>query len=208
MNWLDYVIIAILLLGTFSGIRKGLIKSVSNIVCIIVSIFVAKNYYKTVSVFLIQNTSIEEKIGKFLVDKNFAKNLLPMPGQESAVFSVSRSFASDMNSFLSVLIINAISVITIYLAVRFVLALLEGYLGTLAEVPGLREVNGLGGGIVGLVKSVIILMLIFTFITPVSAVKFFAPLGTGIESSVIAKYFYSYNFILGWIWSAALDFIK
>lgn len=208
MNWLDYVIIAILLLGTFSGIRKGFIKSVSNIVCIIVSIFVAKNYYKTVSVFLIQNTSIEEKIGKFLVDKNFAKNLLPMPGQESAVFSVSRSFASDMNSFLSVLIINAISVITIYLAVRFVLALLEGYLGTLAEVPGLREVNGLGGGIVGLVKSVIILMLIFTFITPVSAVKFFAPLGTGIESSVIAKYFYSYNFILGWIWSAALDFIK
>lgn len=208
MNWMDYAIIVILALGALSGMRKGLIRSISNIICIIASILVAKNYYKQVSIFLIKNTPIEEKLAKFLTEKNFTKNLLPMPNGESAVFSVGQSFTSDLNSFISILIINAISVLAVYIVVRFALALLEGYLGSLAEVPGLKEINRLGGGLIGLAKSVIILMLIFSVITPVSAVQFFTPLSTGIEKSVIAKYFYTYNFILGWIWSAALDLIK
>ena len=208
MNWIDYGIIAILVFGVISGLRKGLVMSISSIICLMASIMVAKTYYKTATIFLVENTAIEEKITSFLSEKAFVKNMLLSPSGESTVFSISNSFTSDLNSFVTVLIINAISVLIIFLAVRFLLGIAEGFLARVVEVPGLREVNGIGGAIVGFAKNVIVIMLIFTIITPVSAIKPLSGIAGGIEASTLSKYFYTYNFILGWIWSAALDIMN
>lgn len=208
MNWVDYGIIAILVLGLISGLRKGLILSISSTVCLLASIMVAKTYYKVVTIFLVENTSIEEKITGFLSEKAIVKDMLLMPSGESTVFSFSNNFTSDLNSFVTVLIINAISMLLIFLSARIILALAEGFLSGIVQLPGLREVNGIGGAIVGLVRNVIIIMLIFTVITPASAIKPLSAIAAGIEESVLAEYFYTYNFILGWLWSAALDFFN
>ena len=208
MNWIDYGIIAILVFGVISGLRKGLVMSISSIICLMASIMVAKTYYKTATIFLVENTAIEEKITSFLSEKAFVKNMLLSPSGESTVFSISSGFTSDLNSFVTVLIINAISVLIIFLAVRFLLGIAEGFLARVVEVPGLREVNGIGGAIVGFAKNVIVIMLIFTIITPVSAIKPLSGIAGGIEASTLSKYFYTYNFILGWIWSAALDIMN
>lgn len=208
MNWIDYAIIALLVLGVISGFRKGLVMSISSIICLIVSILVAKKYYKVVTSFLVENTSIEEKIVSYLSEKAFVKNMLLSPSGESAVFSISKSFSSDLNSFVTVLIINAISVLIIFLTARIILGIVEGFLVGAVSMPGLREVNSIGGAIVGLAKNIILIMLIFTLVTPVSALKPLSGIAGGLEASTFAKYFYTYNFILGWIWSAALDFLN
>lgn len=208
MNWIDYGIIAIIALGVITGFRKGLLKSISSIVCLLASIIVAKTYYKTITLFLVENTSLEEKITGFLTEKAFVKNILLSPSGERAVFSVSNSFNSDINTFATVLIINAISILALFLAVRFILGIAEHFLVGVVEVPGLKEVNSVGGALIGAAKNIIIIMLIFTIITPVSAIKSLSGIANGIEASTLAKYFYSYNFILGWIWSAALDFLN
>lgn len=208
MNWIDYAIIAILVLGVISGLRRGFVKSLSSIICLVASIMVAKTYYKILTLFLVENTSVEEKITSFLSEKAFVKNMLLAPSGESAVFSISNNFTSDLNSFVTVLIINAMSVLIIFLAVRFILGIAEGFLVGVVEMPGLREVNSIGGAVIGLAKNVIVIMLIFTIITPMSAIKSLSSISSGIEASTLAKYFYTYNFILGWIWSAALDFLK
>jgi len=208
MNWIDYGIIIILVLGAVTGFRKGLLKSVSSIVCLLAAIIVAKTYYKTVTLFLVENTSLEEKIRGFLTEKAFVKNILMSPSGESAVFSVSNNFSSDINTFATVLIINAISILAIFLAVRFILGIAEHFLVGVVEVPGLKEVNSVGGALIEIAKNIVIIMMIFTIITPASAIKPLEGIANGIEASTIAKYFYSYNFILGWIWSAALDFLN
>ena len=208
MNWIDYAIIAILALGAFSGFKKGLVLSVSSIICLIASILVAKNYYKLVTLFLVENTAIEEKIASYLSEKAFVQNMLLSPSGESAVFSISKSFGSDLNAFVTVLIINAISVLIIFLTARIILGIAESFLVGAVSMPGLREVNSIGGAIVGLAKNIIVIMLIFTLITPVSALKPLSVIAGGLEASTFAKYFYTYNFILGWIWSAALDFLN
>lgn len=208
MNWIDYLIIAILAFGVINGFRKGLLKSVFSIICLLASIMVAKTYYKTLTLFLVENTSLEEKITGFLSEKAFVKNILMPPSGESAVFSVSNSFTGDLNAFVTVLIINALSVLIIFIAVRVLLGIAEGILGEAVEIPGLKEVNSIGGAIVGLVKNLIIIMLIFTIITPISAIKSFSGVSGGIEASALAEYFYAYNFILGWIWTAAVEFLN
>lgn len=208
MNWIDYGIIAIVAFGVINGFRKGLLKSISSIVCLLAAIIAAKTYYKAVTVLLVENTSLEEKIAGFLSEKAFVKNMLLSPSGESAVFSVSNNFNSDINAFVTVLIINAISVLIIFLAVRLMLGIAESFLIGVVEVPGLREANSIGGAIVGLTKNVLLIMLIFTIITPISAIKPLSSIAEGIEASTFARYFYTYNFILGWIWSATLDFLN
>jgi uncharacterized membrane protein required for colicin V production len=208
MNWIDYAIIAILLLGAFSGFRKGLLLSVSSIICLIASIFIAKNYYKLVALFLAENTPIEEKIASYLSEKAFVQKMLLSPSVDSPVFSISKSFGSDLNSFATVLIINAISVVIIFLAARLILGIAEGFLSGVVSMPGLKEVNSIGGALVGFGKNILIIMLIFTFITPVSTLKPLAFVAEALEVSTLGKYFYTYNFILGWVWSAALDFLN
>lgn len=208
MNWVDYAIIAITALGVINGFRKGLLKSIFSIICLLASIMIAKTYYKSVTAFLVEKTFLEDKITEFLSEKAFVKNMFLSPSGESAVFSVSNNFSTDINVFVTVLIINAISMLIIFLTVRIALGIVESFLAEAVEVPGLKEVNSIGGAIVGFVKNVIIIMLIFTVLTPVSAIKSFSGIAGGIEASVLAKYFYTYNFILGWIWSAALDFFN
>ena len=208
MNWIDYGIIAILALGVISGLRKGLIRSISSIICLLVSILVAKTYYRAVTIFLVENTPIQEKITSFLSEKAFVKSMILAPVGESAVFSISNNFTSDLNSFVTVLIINAISVLMIFLVARLILGFAEGFLVGVVEMPGLREVNSIGGALIGLAKNVLVIMLIFTIITPASAIEPLSAIASGIETSTLAKYFYTYNFILGWIWSAALDLLK
>lgn len=208
MNWVDYGIIAILAFGVISGLRKGLVMSISSIICLLASIIVAKTYYKAVTMFLVKSTPIQEKITSFLSEKAFVKNMVLAPSGESAVFSISKNFTGDLNSFVTVLIINAISVLMIFLVVRLLLGFAEGLLVGAVEMPGLREVNSIGGAVVGFVKNVLIIMLIFTIITPVSAIKPLSSIASGIEASTFAKYFYMYNFILGWIWTAALDLLN
>lgn len=208
MNWIDYAIIAILLLGAFSGYRKGLLMSVSSIICLLVSILVAKTYYKVVALFLVENTAIEEKIRVYLTEKGFIQSMLLSPSGESTVFSMSKSFGSDLNSFVTVLIINAISVVLIFLAARLLLGIAEGLLAGVMSMPGLKEVNGIGGAVVGLLKNIIIIMLVFMIIAPASSLKPLSIISEGLEASTLAKYFYTYNFILGWIWTATLDFLN
>lgn len=208
MNWIDYAIIAFLALGLLSGLRKGFILSVSNIACIIAAIFVAKNYYKDIALYLIQNTAMEDKTVKFLQEKNVMGGFLQGMMKSNPVFAFSNSFTADFNSFASVLIINAIAMIGIFLAVRFVLTLVEKYLVGISELPGLRDLNRLGGAALGLGKSVLILLLVFAVVAPVSSLQLFSPVSEGIKASMLAKYFYTYNFILGWIWATALDIIK
>lgn len=208
MNWVDYGIIAILIFGVISGLRKGLVMSISSIICLLASIMVAKTYYKSVTIFLVENTSIEEKITSFLSEKAIAKSMILAPVGESPVFSISKNFTSDLNSFATVLIINAISVLIIFLVVRLLLGFAEGFLVGAVEMPGLREVNSIGGAVVGVAKNVLVIMLIFTIATPATAIKPLSAIASGIEASTLAKYFYTYNFILGWIWSAALDLLK
>ncbi len=208
MNWVDYAIIGFIALSVISGLRKGFILSVSNIACIIAAIYIAKSYYKDVALFLISKTALEDKTLKFLQEKNPMSGFLHGMTKGNPIFSYSDSFASDFNSFASVLIINAIAVICIFLAARITLAVAESYLTGLSALPGLRDLNRLGGAALGLAKSVIILLLIFAVITPVSALQVMEPVSNGIKASMLAQYFYTYNFILGWIWATALDIIK
>lgn len=208
MNWLDICIIIILAMGALTGMRRGFIASITSAACIIISIIAAKTYYKTVALFLITNTPLKDSLIKFMVDKKVLQGFNGfVPGNTLPTF-YSEYFMKDIHTFVSIAIINVIAMIGIFLVVRFLLTIMEGFIKGASEMPGLNEINRLGGGAVGFAKNALILLVIFAALIPMSNVLPWEGLKAAVQSSLLAKYFYAYNFILGWIWNSALELIK
>lgn len=208
MNWMDLGIIIILALGTLTGVRKGFVASITSVACVIVSIIAAKTYYKPVAMFLINNTPLKDSIMKFMLEKKVLQGFNGfMPGSSAPAF-YSDYFIQDIHTFVSIAVINLIAIISIYLLVRFLLVFVESYIKGISEMPGLNEINKLGGGAIGFGKTVLVLLLVFAAIIPMSNVLPWEGFKSAVQGSLLAKYFYSYNFILGWIWNTALDIIK
>lgn len=208
MNWLDLCIIIILALGTITGIRRGFVASITSVACVILSIVVAKIYYKTVALFLLTNTALKDTLIKFMSEKKVLQGFNGfMPSNTMPTF-FSDYFAQDIYTLVSIVIINLIAILGIYLVVRFLLVIVEGYVKKATEIPGLNEINKLGGGAIGFAKTVLILLLIFAAVIPVSNMLPYADFKDVVQNSLLTKYFYSYNFILGWIWNSAFELIK
>ncbi|MCK5577003.1 MAG: CvpA family protein, partial [Dehalococcoidales bacterium] len=49
MNWLDIILIVVLVVPTFMGLRMGIIKAALSLVGLIVGVVLAGNFYKPVS---------------------------------------------------------------------------------------------------------------------------------------------------------------
>lgn len=208
MNWIDLCIVIMLVLGTATGIRKGFVASVTSIACIIISIVAAKTYYKTVTLFLLDNTPLKDTIIKFMQEKKVLQGFTDfMPGSTRTVFH-SDYFIQDIHTFVSIAIINILSIIGIYIVVRLLLAFIESYIKSVASLPGVNEINRLGGGAVGLAKTVLLLLLVFAAVIPIVNILPWPAVKEAVQGSTLAGYLYSYNFILGWIWNSALELIK
>jgi membrane protein required for colicin V production len=68
MNWLDIVILAMLAIGTITGLKNGLIKGVLNLAGIIIGIILAGKYYQsTAGVFSFVSNTAAQQIIAFIV---------------------------------------------------------------------------------------------------------------------------------------------
>jgi hypothetical protein len=208
MNWVDWFIIIFLAVGFYEGMRKGFIVTVYNLVSVIIAMIATRIFYKDFSIILMNFTPIEKWVEKFLFGKNIFKGLANDIIYETMKFPAVQSQMTDLRSFMIMAVTNVISMFILFFLIRSILAISEAFLNGFSHLPGLREINSLGGGALGLVKSIIILFIAFAFLIPITAMGAWASVGAGIQGSTLAKYFYEYNFILGWIWDTALELIK
>ncbi|MBS4762304.1 CvpA family protein [Carnobacteriaceae bacterium zg-ZUI252] len=139
----NLMIIAILLLGSFSGARRGLIVQLVHTAGLIVSFILASFNFKAVA--------------------NVLETLIPYP---------TGTTASDLNLY------NVMKAVqfdqTFYNAVAFVLILLIGWIATrvvaamlnnLTKIPILKQLNGIGGGVLGFLCNWIGLFFILSLLS-------------------------------------------
>ena len=208
MNWLDSVIIIALVFGGINGLTKGFITSITKLFGLIISIFIAKTYYIMMTTFIIKNTDIEDKIMEFVFKKDASSNLFDVPLSALKTLSVGGELTNNINSFIAVAILNAISLLVIFVGCRIIFAFIEMFLNGLFKLPGLNDVNRVGGLFIGLAISALGLLVFFAIIIPITNVGSWEFMSNAIQASTLSKYFYSYNFILSWILDSALNFIS
>lgn len=134
MNWLDYVLLFILVYALFKGFRQGLVKQVVGLASFFIALYVALRWHRLARSFLDRY---------FKLDEVFAG-----PGAESTPV------------FLLVdVIINIIIFFIFLLLIYLILAVITKRLSIFNRIPIIGPLNALGGAVIGCIKGLLVIFL-------------------------------------------------
>jgi len=176
VNWLDWLIIVIVVFSSFLGLRRGLLASLAGLAGTLVGLFVAYTYYRPLAEYLTANWHIEEKI-KPLVLQLFK---LWTPSRDS-LQSVSQPFnpasivgdagilanAGDYlaNSFTGMLL-DVFCFLALWLITTWAINLAGSVLTRIAQLSMLGAPNRLGGLLFGTIRGLAIVIIILALLAP------------------------------------------
>lgn len=140
---LTLVILIVLFIGIYAGMRRGLILQVVHTAGYIASFFIAKNYYLQLSEHL-----------EMLVPYS-----QPGIGDEMLYYDTIEKLNLDLAFY------NALSFLIIFAAGWLVTRIIGYMLNSLAYLPVLKQANKLGGAILGFLMQYLGVFLISTFLT-------------------------------------------
>lgn len=199
---IDVILIAFIALVTFIGYKQGLVKAALKILSFFIAIVIALVLYKPVSNFIIKNTTIDEKIQSVMVkntkleekeetkDSNIVKQNLTnkmIAGANDTIESVSNAF--------TVKIIEIGVIIALYIIARIILIFVTKLADLIAKIPGLKQINALGGTIYGFIKGVLLVYIILGVIYLVSPMLK-SNTFKEIDNTIITKEIYNNNVLL------------
>lgn len=140
---LTLIILILLLIGLYSGIRRGLVLQLVHIMGYIVSFFFAKEYY--------------------LVVADYLEMLVPYPqpgiGEEMLFYNEIQILNLDVAFY------NAISFLLLLAVGWLITRILGSMLNSLTYIPVVREVNAIGGGVGGFVMQYAGIFFLLTFLS-------------------------------------------
>lgn len=222
MNWMDMTIIIIIIINAFSGLNRGLILSIFSIGSYIVAFVVAKLYYPYVSDFFLRSTNLIPKIQSFVFsrinnsdhsmvsiqeaanDNIFEIMKLPKIMEDMLMKSASMRDYSDgimdnihgyISEMITKVIVDLLSIIIIFLAAKLILNMLGAILDSIATLPVINQFNRLGGFVFGFAKGILIVFLLTALMVPAASIFRESFITQGLKESMLAIYFYDYNFI-------------
>ena len=187
---IDIILLAILILSTFLGYKKGLVKLGAKLFSGIIAIIVIIIIYKPVSNIIINNTSIDEKIQDTIIQNTTSfideKSQLPNTVTNQVADEVLQKEAKNIAKNA----VYAITAIILFIFVKIALSIVISLMDSVANLPILKQFNEIGGIIYGLVRGILIificvlLMGVFTKINPESK------LNSEISNSCLTKILY------------------
>ncbi len=222
MNWMDILVLLIIGGEVFRAFRQGMVKTVIELAAWIVALIAGKLYYKVVAAQLVDRFEVFQNLEQNIyagLTKNFTSqaqlqaaassgqiggkfnlpdvlNQLPKDVVGKTQDTMNQLVFGDLAHKISEMMINGLSFMLIVFGVMAALAILTVVLDQMAHLPLIKEVNKLGGLLVGIIKggfSVLVLMTIITFVVPFLKSTW---LIDAIQNSQVAIYFYNNNILL------------
>ena len=210
---MDIIVVVIVLLSTIWGARRGFVLTVISFmqwfVCLICG-FVFCTWMKG---FLIDNTTIDDSINKYLLEQmggsisdNGTYQVLP------DLFSKSVSEATDQfvygaSASLTSVLLTVISFLIIVFGIKIVGFSMARIFSRKYHDGAVGFVDGFLGFVFGLIRGALLVFLFFALLVPVLGLVMPESAETivkAMETSNIAGYLYNYNFLL----IIVRDFIK
>lgn len=220
MNILDIIILAVIGIFVYIGLKKGAVETLFSLASYFVAAVITYLYHGLVKTVLIDMTGIDESVTQFVTEcfKALGANTIQATVTSSELdamqaFPLPEAFRKAVSEFLtskmadstqsvvsmiSDYIMSVIAMITLFLIVLIALKIIASMLDLVAKLPVIRTFNALGGGIFGALKAYIIISVVFLV-----AITFFSlhtnpALQEMINSSIGAKFFINYNVFMLW----------
>ncbi|MHB8065743.1 MAG: CvpA family protein [Ruminiclostridium sp.] len=222
MNWTDIAVLIIIVVFTIIGLKNGFLYSVFRLLSYILSVIFAIKFYPVLSSML-QKTVIFTNIKTAVVEgiiKQQSENVseigttksivdgLKLPSFLKAsilenvtkkdIFGVQK-ILDAVGSEIAMLVINILSVILIYVIIRFALIFARIFIKAIARLPVFKQLDKTGGLILGAIEGIFIVYILCALLILFSAFPKFSSTIESIEGSQIASHFYQNNFIVSWM---------
>jgi uncharacterized membrane protein required for colicin V production len=225
MNWIDIVVLAILLVNVYLGWTKGFIRSLTNLISIIAGFIAAKLYYKEMFSFLNNQYDLFEKIKNGVTNLfsniewpqleigTVSTNTLQIEGDSELINNLLNKFVESdsfqnmittnmsnvgdgFSTWLAENLLNVLSMLLVFVIV-FIGVRIAGYLlSTIFKLPILNGVNKTSGFLFGLAKGAFLSMLFVVLLVLIAPLLSDLNLLATLEESMIGIYFYRYNLIM------------
>ena len=198
---IDLIIILIMLLFTFLGYKRGLIKVAFKLCTFFIAIIVAFVFYKPIAKLVIANTNIDEAI-----ETSITRKILPEGATETQEVDLSQDLPSiilknssdtvqSISKSFTNTIIETACLLLIFIIVKIVLRFITALADLIAKLPILNQFNKLGGTLYGIIEGLFVIFLGFAIISLIAPIIDSSIL-VAINSSTLGSICYNNNLLL------------
>lgn len=216
----DIFIIAVLLLfiilGAWRGLMKTLLKSCSSLIAVGGALFlhpIISDVMRESFIYTMICDSIGKSLGISTVtassqpDRINVINTLPVPdnlkgmlldNNNSVVYDLlnADSVTEYITGYIANIFINIIVSILVFIIIFILIKIAINALSLAVHIPVVKQLNSLGGGLIGLVWGIFIIWCLMTVMTLFITTPVFAQLMDMIDSSILGKILYDNNIIM------------
>ncbi len=223
MNLMLIIVLAILVFFVVVGVIKGFIKMLFATLALAITIILALLATDKMAGFIKNNTRVYDKVyEKFLdfteerIDGKFndykqaqggAIEKLPIPSILKAQLSENNneetyaklgvvSFSDYIAASLANIVIKALAFLILFVLIAVGLRILFAILDTIAKLPILRQANKFLGFIFGLIQGLVIVWIVFVFITFISTSGLGQAALEQINDSEFLAFLYNNNYLI------------
>lgn len=190
---IDIILIAIVLLSTFLGYKKGLVKLGAKLFAGIIAIILTLVLYRPVSDIIIKNTTIDEKIENAII-QNTTSFVNENTKDNSVTTQITNQVKNEMlpeeAEKISNGVIYSVTAIVLFLVSKIVLSIIISLIDSIAKLPILKQFNEIGGIAYGIVRGVIIVFIVILAMGAYTKIKPESTLNNTVQESYIIKNVY------------------
>lgn len=221
MNYVDIIVVVFIGLVIFEGYRKGLVKMLFELAGMIIAFFLSKSLSIVVVKFLTEKTKFYSMVHDFFQTKAHWLTDFIQKGTTDAIIKMQegiklpqemksllmQSFKGDVSvgnfdvfvNQLTDFAIKSLGFVITFLIVYSLLLIVVNLLDAFLKLPLLNLSNKVGGAVIGLGKSMIMLYIIFALASPILAFVADSKIVKDINKSTSSEIFYKNNIILNYL---------
>ena len=211
---IDLIVIALLVLSTYVGYKKGLIGVAFKIVSFAIAIVITLILFKPISNYIIKHTefakTIETTITQKLENENIENGKLQkedtnlpnvvvdyINGEVGKTINQAKdTVITEVAKSLSETIINFIVIIALFIITRLLLIFAKTLLEAVSELPIIKQFNETGGIIYGILRGILVIYIILGVISLILPMVDKTTILGAINSTFLTKFLYNNNIIL------------
>lgn len=180
----DIILVAFLCLSIYLGYKKGFVKTISKLLCFVISIVAGKILHPHISGFV-----SETVVGEFISSKFTDETHLVTEGTNSIIKQAANGAMEGLADMAVSVVTALIIIIVVFIISNFVVRSID----LVAKLPVISALNKLLGLVAGFAVGVITIYLVFLVIAVVNIDA------SWIEGSTIAAGMFKENIIMNMI---------
>ena len=201
----DLVLIGVILLFTFLGYYRGLIKVGIKILGFVISLVIALILYTPISNYIIENTNIATELEGIIQERLYQQDQSE-ENQEltNNIIENFGKYTDDIKSNsseyiaenLSIMVVRIGTWIGLFLIARVLMIFLRIFGSMVEKIPIIKQFNKVGGTIYGVLEGIVIAYIGLAIISFISPMMKSTQIIDTINDSYVCKSMYDNNIIL------------